>query len=88
MTIDELIERLQEYRDEIGGDAEVRLMTQQKTLFNFDRGLDVPAATRSMAGALRFVMCYGMDRWMKSRSPLRTASMAKRPQKNVLNVKQ
>src|SRR5690606_40124261 len=29
MTIDELIERLEGYRDEIGGDAEVRLMTQQ-----------------------------------------------------------
>ena len=28
MTIDDLIERLEEYRDEIGGDAEVRLMTQ------------------------------------------------------------
>lgn len=33
MTIDELIERLQEYRDEIGGDAEVRLMTQQNWPF-------------------------------------------------------
>ena len=30
MTIDELIERLEEYRDDIGGDAEVRLMTQQQ----------------------------------------------------------
>jgi hypothetical protein len=29
MTIDELIERLQDYREQIGGDAEVRLMTQQ-----------------------------------------------------------
>ena len=28
MTIEELIERLQEYRDELGGDCEVRLMTQ------------------------------------------------------------
>ena len=28
MTIDELIERLEEYRETIGGDAEVRLMTQ------------------------------------------------------------
>ena len=28
MTIDELLERLEDYRDEIGGDAEVRLMTQ------------------------------------------------------------
>ena len=33
MTIDELIERLEEYRDEIGGDAEVRLMTQQNWPF-------------------------------------------------------
>jgi hypothetical protein len=29
MTINELIERLEEYRDLIGGDAELRLMTQQ-----------------------------------------------------------
>ena len=29
MTINELIERLEEYRDQIGGDAEVRLMTKQ-----------------------------------------------------------
>ena len=28
MTIDELIERLEACRDELGGDAEVRLMTQ------------------------------------------------------------
>jgi len=28
MTIDELIARLEEYREEIGGDIEVRLMTQ------------------------------------------------------------
>ncbi len=33
MTIDQLIERLEEYRDEIGGDAEVRLMTQQNWPF-------------------------------------------------------
>ncbi|MEQ8789495.1 MAG: hypothetical protein RIC55_24585 [Pirellulaceae bacterium] len=33
MTIDELIERLEEYRDAIGGDAEVRLMTQQNWPF-------------------------------------------------------
>jgi len=33
MTIDELIQRLEEYRDEIGGDAEVRLMTQQNWPF-------------------------------------------------------
>ena len=33
MTIDDLIERLECYRDEIGGDAEVRLMTQQNWPF-------------------------------------------------------
>jgi hypothetical protein len=33
MTIDQLIERLEEYRDLIGGDAEVRLMTQQNWPF-------------------------------------------------------
>jgi len=33
MTIDELIQRLEDYRNEIGGDAEVRLMTQQNWPF-------------------------------------------------------
>lgn len=33
MTIDELIERLEEYRDELGGGTEVRLMTQQNWPF-------------------------------------------------------
>ena len=33
MTIDELIARLEDYRDEIGGEAEVRLMTQQNWPF-------------------------------------------------------
>ena len=33
MTIDELIERLEDYRDEIGGEAEERLMTQQNWPF-------------------------------------------------------
>ncbi len=33
MTIDELIEHLEEYRDKISGDAEVRLMTQQSWPF-------------------------------------------------------
>jgi hypothetical protein len=33
MTIDELIERLEEYRDAIGGETEVRLMTQQNWPF-------------------------------------------------------
>ncbi len=33
MTIDELIQRLEDYRDAIGGEAEVRLMTQQNWPF-------------------------------------------------------
>lgn len=33
MTVDEMIECLESYRDEIGGDAEVRLMTQQNWPF-------------------------------------------------------
>lgn len=33
MTIDQLIERLEEYRELIGGNAEVRLMTQQNWPF-------------------------------------------------------
>lgn len=33
MTIDELIERLEEYRDALGGGVEVRLMTQQNWPF-------------------------------------------------------
>lgn len=33
MTVDELIARLEEYRDVLGGDAEVRLMTQQQWPF-------------------------------------------------------
>ncbi|QDU76912.1 hypothetical protein Pan97_39690 [Bremerella volcania] len=33
MTIDDLIQRLEEYRDALGGDAEVRLMTQQNWPF-------------------------------------------------------
>ena len=33
MNIDELIERLEECRDELSGDAEVRLMTQQQWPF-------------------------------------------------------
>ena len=36
MTIDELIERLEAYRDEIGGDAEVRLMIQSNWPFECD----------------------------------------------------
>jgi hypothetical protein len=33
MTLDDLIERLEGYREELGGDAEVRLMTQQQWPF-------------------------------------------------------
>lgn len=36
MTIDQLIERLEEYRDELGGDVEVRLMTQSNWPFEND----------------------------------------------------
>jgi hypothetical protein len=46
MTINELIERLEEYRDEIGGDAEVRLMTQQNwpfenTIYGLASGVEI-----------------------------------------------
>ena len=33
MTIDELIARIEEYRDALGGETEVRLMTQQNWPF-------------------------------------------------------
>ena len=33
MTIDELIERLEDYRETLGGDTSVRLMTQQNWPF-------------------------------------------------------
>lgn len=33
MTIDEMIERLEYYRDTVGGDTEVRLMTQERWPF-------------------------------------------------------
>jgi hypothetical protein len=36
MTIDELIERLGEYRNDLGGDADVRLMTQSNYPFEYD----------------------------------------------------
>lgn len=46
MTINELIERLEIYRDEIGGDAEVRLMTQsnwpfENTIFGLASGVEI-----------------------------------------------
>ena len=37
MTIDELIARLEEYRDALGGETEVRLMTQQN--WPFENGI-------------------------------------------------
>ena len=37
MTIDQLIESLEHYRDEFGGDAEVRLMTQEH--YPFENGI-------------------------------------------------
>lgn len=33
MTLDQIIERLTEYREELGGDTEVKLMTQQNWPF-------------------------------------------------------
>ena len=33
MSLNEMIERLEEYREELGGDCEVRLMTQQNWPF-------------------------------------------------------
>ena len=36
MTVSELIERLETYRDELGGDVEVRLMTQSNWPFEND----------------------------------------------------
>ena len=38
MTINELIQRLEDYRDSLGGDVEVRLMTQQN--WPFENGID------------------------------------------------
>ena len=37
MTINELIERLEEYRDDLGGETDVRLMTQQN--WPFENGI-------------------------------------------------
>jgi hypothetical protein len=50
MTINELIERLEEYRQEIGGDAEVRLMTQSNWPFEYDiTGLASATEMRDLA---------------------------------------
>lgn len=55
MTIDELIERLEEYRDEIGGAAEVRLMTQsnwpfENSVFGLASGREINDAADEGAG--------------------------------------
>lgn len=49
MTIDELIERLEDYRDAIGGDAEVRLMTQQN--WPFENGIAGLASSQEIIDA-------------------------------------
>ena len=36
MNLNELIDRLEEYRDELGGEADVRMMTQQHWPFEND----------------------------------------------------
>jgi hypothetical protein len=50
MTINDLIERLEEYRDELGGDVEVRLMTQanypfENTIAGVASGAEINEAT-------------------------------------------
>ena len=47
MTLDELIERLTDYRDELGGDTEVRLMTQQN--WSFENRITGLASTEEIA---------------------------------------
>ena len=49
MTINELIERLEDYRAELGGQTEVRLMTQQN--WPFENGIVGLASTEEMANA-------------------------------------
>lgn len=49
MTIDELITRLEVYRDELGGDCEVRLMTQQQTGRMFENAIEGLASSIDMA---------------------------------------
>ena len=51
MTINELIERLEEYRQEIGGDAEVRLMTQSN--WPFEYGITGLASRTEIYDAMR-----------------------------------
>ena len=45
MNLDSLIEMLTDYRDELGGDAEVRLMTQQQS--------EQPLNTKEMIEAMQ-----------------------------------
>lgn len=52
MTLEELIDRLQEYQNELGGDTEVRLMTQQNWPFEnhihgLASGVEINAADES-----------------------------------------
>ena len=51
MTVNELIERLEEYRQEIGGDAEVRLMTQSN--WPFEYGITGLASRTEINDAMR-----------------------------------
>jgi hypothetical protein len=46
MTIDQMIELLEAYRDELGGDTEVRLMTQQS--YPFENGISGFASSVEM----------------------------------------
>ena len=48
MTIDELIARLEDYREQLGGDTEVRLMTQQH--WPFENGIAGLASTEEVIG--------------------------------------
>ncbi|NLS96669.1 MAG: hypothetical protein GXX96_31420 [Planctomycetaceae bacterium] len=56
MTVDELISRLEEYRDQLGGDSEVRLMTQQNWPFeNRIFGLATRRRTLTATGIARLI---------------------------------
>ena len=77
MTIDELVQRLEDYRDSLGGDAQVRLMTQQNWPFENEivglaSGEEINAATterrtRMWEDRVVFIVegpqrCYGSKR--------------------------
>jgi hypothetical protein len=51
MTINELIEALEEYREELGGDAEVRLTTQSN--WPFEYGITGLASRAEINDAMR-----------------------------------